>query len=83
MTRLLALTLAALRKRHAAEERSLVRHALVAADWTLTHAAELLEVPVSTMQVLIRRHDLERERDIHRPADCPAVNRRGGRPAEK
>ena len=68
-------TLRVLWQRHAEEEREFVRRALVAAQWRLTGAAGFLEIRVSTLQGILKRHPgLVAERDRERPA------RYGGRP---
>jgi transcriptional regulator with GAF, ATPase, and Fis domain len=62
-------------QRHADEERDCVRRALVAAGWRLTVAAGVLQIRVSTLQGVLKRHPaLLAERDRERP------DRPGGRP---
>lgn len=59
-------TLAALHRRHEQEEREHVRAALVASDWTLTDAAAVLGIAISTLQRLLHRHErLALERAQH------------------
>jgi hypothetical protein len=68
-------TLRNLWQRHSEEERDFVRQALIIAGWRLNIAADVLEIRVSTLQGVLKRHPaLALERDRERP------ERYGGRP---
>ncbi len=67
-------TIAGLRDRHRREERRLLLGALVRNEWSLAATAADVEVAVSTLQHLIREHDLSELYQQH-------VGKRGrGRP---
>lgn len=53
-------------------ERALVVRALDRADWQLTQAASLLNVPVSSLQRLISRLDLRKDYAAHKAARVKA-----------
>lgn len=70
---------AQMRRRHAREERQLLRQALRDAGWVLPPAALSLGIGVSTLAFLVKRdEDLEAERIEKRPA---VSAKKTGRPA--
>lgn len=63
------------RRRHAAEEKKLVRAALVRNNWSLAAAARELGVAVGSLQSLIVTHEIDEYRE-HAPG-------KRGRPKKK